>query len=439
MKPGNKIPSVFFLIMLIFPSCVSHSNKVNSENSDHIKEMSLNNPSGYGKSFQNPPTVIKSIPAPIISKVIFFIENSGSMKGYVNGSTQYVDLLANIANHPDLIKSNITQAFYLTSGTTIPRKVTNLRQSLIPAYFNESRSDLNNLFKTALDSTNTNSITFLVSDGIYDMCPDPNPLNALSILGHELRSVFIEKLRSFDFQTIIIKCKSNFNGRYYPGNCCPSYPINQERPYYIWIFGNSDVLKKYFPDNYLNSLNGYVNMARFFIYLKWNDTYLKENDKYRPNSHKKIGTYFPSKENVYTLERVSSNPNNVFQFSIAVDFSELPLNDNYLNDISNYSVTNGYEIVSIDKPTAIAELGFPNLTHLIVVKKTGIPIGTLTVSLINKGYPWINSTNINDDCNIRENSNQTFGFEVLNKAILEAYDYINPDKEIYKFTINLKK
>jgi len=62
----------------------------------------------------------------------------------------------------------------------------------------------------------------------------------------------------------------------------------------------------------------------------------------------------------------------------------------------------------------------------------------LTVSLKNKGYAWITTTNINDDCNIRRNSNQTFGFEVLNKAIIEAYNNFNPANEICKFTINLK-
>jgi len=426
MKPKIKILSVYFLLVLIFSLCGSRSNESSSEDDvQKIKIASGNNPTG--DSVVISPAALQSE----FSKVIFFIENSGSMKGYVVGNSSYVDMLSNIANHPDLIRNNIEQAFYLTSGTSTPRRVANLRQSLNPANFNEISSNLNNLFKTALDSTNKNSVTILVSDGIYDMCPDPNPLITLSTLGHDLRSVFIRKLQSSDFQTIVIKCESSFNGRYYPGNCCSAYSIIQVRPYYIWIFGNSNVLKKYFPDNYLNNLNGYVDMARFFIYPNG-------NDNYSPNSYKKIGTYYPSRVNTNTLERARSNSSNVFQFSIAVDFSHLPLNDNYLSDISNYVCTNGFEVVSIDKPTDVSKLGYPNQTHLIVVKKTGNPIGTLTVSLINNGYSWITTTNINDDCNIRGNSDQTFGFEVLNKAIIEAYGYFNHANEINKFTINLK-
>jgi hypothetical protein len=365
-----------------------------------------------------------------ISKAIFFIENSGSMKGYVVGSSGYVDVLSNMANHPDLIKDNIYKVFYLTSGISTPKRVTNLRNSLIRTNFNEQRSDLNNLFKIALDSTNGNSVTILVSDGIYDMCPDPNPLNTLTILGRDLRTVFIRKLQSSDFQTIVVKCKSSFNGRYFPGNCCTAYPINQDRPYFIWVFGETEVLKKYFTDEYLKNLNGYENSARFFKYKA-------SSDIYKPNSYKKIGSYYPSKSK-NTLENVNSNSAGVFQFSIAVDFSKLPLNEKYLTNKNNYSCSNGFKIVSIDPPTDVAKLGFPNQTHLIVVKKSGNPIGTLTVSLLNNGYPWINTTNISNDCNIRGNSNQTFGFEVLNQGIIEAYQNFNKADKIYKFTIILK-
>ncbi len=114
------------------------------------------------------------------------------------------------------------------------------------------------------------------------------------------------------------------------------------------------------------------------------------------------------------------------------------LNDNYLKDANNYICSNGFEIVSIDSPTQVSKLGLPNQTHLIVVKKTGNPIGSLTVSLLNKGYDWISSTNMDNDCNLTGNMNQTFGFEVLNKGIIEAYQSFNPGSEIFNFNINLK-
>lgn len=375
---------------------------------------------------ETPP--IKPITKPTVN---IYIENSGSMKGYVVGSTQYVNVLTNIANHPDFVTEDIRSYFYFTSGMTSPVKINSLGSNLVPAKFNQTRSNLNQLFKTSLDSTKKNNITILISDGIYDMCPTATPLSVLETLGHGLRTIFIRKLNSSDFQTILVKLQSNFNGRYYPGFCCSAFNINQIRPYYIWIFGDTEILKKYFSDEYIRNLNGFVNSARFFKYDSLQIAY-------KPNSHKKIGSYHASSTNKYILEDVRTNSSNVFQFSIAVDFSKLPLNDKYLKDTSNYNSTNGFKIVSIDPPTDVSKLGLPNQTHLIVVKKTGNPVGNLTVSLLNKGYNWITSTNIDSDCNINGNTSQTFGFEVLNKGIIEAYKKFNPGSEIYKFNITLK-
>jgi hypothetical protein len=339
---------------------------------------------GYGKSFIDGNQALGNPPERLISKVIFFIENSGSMMGYVTGSTNYVNILTDIANHPEFIKEGIERLFYCGSGTSETQKIADLSINLVPARFNQRKSNLNNMFKAALDSTEKNNISILISDGIYDMCPNPEPLNELERLGHELRSIFIKRLSNSDFQTIVVKLNSNFNGMYFSGNCCGSHRINQSRPFYLWIMGGSESLKEYFPDEYLKNLRGYNNSARFFKYNI-------DKDVYMPISHKRIGTYYPSNRDKFSIEKVKSNAG-IFQFSIAVDYSLLPLNDKYLEDTTNYNCTNGFSVVSVDQPNAVTKLGFPNQTHLIVVKKTGNPIGELTVSLLNKGYEWISST-----------------------------------------------
>ncbi len=431
------ISSVSCLMILILILCCCGSRDTgtvkvinNLQYEDSVLNIGKIN-GGYGKSYSGNSQVTNSNQQGTISKVTFFIENSGSMKGYTTGGAEYVDVLTNIANHPDLISNSFIRSYYFYSGISSIVKISNLRTNLVPANFGQPRSDLNQLFKTSLDSSKRNSITILISDGIYDMCPNPNPLSSLQILGHELRTIFIRKLQNSDFQTILVKLQSRFNGRYYPGNCCSAYNINQQRPYYIWIFGKTEILKKYFPDEYLKYLNGYENSARYF---KYNSSQIS----FKPNSYKKIGNFYPSRSDNYTLEKVKTNSSNVLQFSIAVDFSKLPLNDNYLKNRNNYECSNGFEIVSIEPPTEVTKLGLPNQTHLIVVKKTGNPIGQLSISLLNKGYDWISATNLNNDCNIMNNTTQTFGFEVLNKGIIEAYQNFNSGNEIVKFNINLK-
>ena len=376
-----------------------------------------------------PPTSI-SVPEQI--KVNFFIENSGSMKGYIVGSTNYINVISDLANNPALIQQNSERNFYLTSGISSPIKIHNLSNQLVPTNFNAARSDLNNLFKTALDSTGTNTVSVLISDGIYDMCPDPRPINTLEILSHELLAIFISKLKFSDFQTLLIKCKSDFTGQYFPGNCSKAYPLyGQERPYYIWLFGDSKILKAYFSDEYLSELKGYLNSASFF---KFKDL----SNHYKPSAHRLIGRFRQSKNKPNVLEKVKVDNNNIFQFSIAVDFSDLPLSDDYLSDINNYSCSNGFEIVSIDTPTSTAKLGLKEQTHLIVLRKTGNPLGVLKLSLLNKEYSWITSTNIENDSNITANRDQTFGFEALNRGIIKAYKFL-ADTMICEFSVTLKK
>jgi hypothetical protein len=397
---------------------------------DKIAEIE-NDTLGYGKAFPGAGPAVVFPPEHRLSKVNFFIENSGSIKGFVNGSTTYIDVLTDLANHPKFVEDRVNCTFYMTSGISTPVRVSSLRNELIPNRFVQGQSDLNNLFKMALDSTLDNSVSILISDGIYDMCPNPTPLTKLSILGHGLRTIFVSKINKHDFQTILIKFKSHFDGLYSPGNCCPSYHINEERPFYIWIFGPTDILKKFFSDDYLKNRSGFVSSARFFKYDSL-------RIPHKPVSHKRLGSYRPSRSDSMTFERVKANPAGVFRFSIAVDFSHLLLNDDYIRDTSNYTCSNGYSVESIDTPTAVATLGFPSLTHLIVVKKTGNPFGKLTVSLLNKGYDWISSSNIDDDCNIRGKTDQTFGFEVLNEGIIDAYQYFSKKDEIESFNIYLK-
>ena len=434
MESTNRILTICILISLVICSC-SRSVKKSSVDFNHkptedkIAEIE-NDTLGYGKAFPGAGPAVVVQPEHRLSKVNFFIENSGSIKGFVNGSTTYIDVLTDLANHPKFIQKSTRKFYYFTSGINNPLRVLDLTQELRPGRFNQGYSDLNNLFKVALDSTNNNSISILISDGIYDMCPDPTPLNTLRTLGHGLRSIFINKIGKQNFQTLLIKFKSGFNGLYSPGNCCNSYNINEERPFYIWIFGSTEIIEDFFPDDYITNLRGYVNSARFFRYDA-------SNISYNPSSHKLSGRYYPVRDDPYTLRRVRTGPSGTFQFSIAVDFSSLPLNEDYIHDTANYSCSNAFSVVSIDRPTDMEILTFKDVTHLIVVNKIGNPAGTLSVSILNKGYPWIETTDLENDCNIRGKEDQTFGFKILNQGIIDAYQHFNGKKEIDTFIINL--
>ncbi len=60
---------------------------------------------------------------------------------------------------------------------------------------------------------------------------------------------------------------SNYNGTYYTESTdCGNVQINQERPYYILLFGSKKVIDKTMEEIVnVEGLNGYQNQARFFL------------------------------------------------------------------------------------------------------------------------------------------------------------------------------
>lgn len=418
---------IILIVLLIFSvtlfnNCIGGVRSGgNDKNSNESSES--HHPTSEMDSIQTTETKLET---PTIN---IYIENSGSMKAYIsNSSSNYINVLSEITENPMFIENKVEKNIYMTSGISSPIKVENLKGELTPSNFNQGSSNLNALFKLAMNKSTINGISILVSDGIYDMCPDQNPLGTLSILGKELRSSYIQELHQNNFETIVVKLTSNYNGRYYPGNCSPAYNINQERPYYVWIFGKSKLLEEYFPNDYLEKLKGFEELARYFKVEV-------QSNNYMPVAHKLIGKYKHNKSNERKLSKVRAYKG-VFQYSIAVDFSSLPLSDNYLMDSDNYEADNGFEIVEIEKPNNTVKMNFNKATHVIVLRKSGNPLGSSNVTLLNRGYSWISETNTNNDTNIIDNISQTFGFETLSQGIVEAYQHYNGEY-FYEFNITL--
>ena len=376
-------------------------------------------------------------------KVLFYLENSGSMFGYVNGFTEYVDVVSELAEKPRFAAEGTHREFYFVNGgqnikiTPIGENPAVLEKKLNVNGFNcgdVTKSNLNSMFQMALSKAKNDTISILISDAIYDIGKPQAPMNALSTEGRETRSRFIERLNVGDLQTIIIKLKSHFDGNYFlvTGG---SVKLKQIRPYYIWIFGKTDLLNSYFPEGYIKSLKGYMDVARF---LKLNQIEVP----YQITPYQSIGNFRFDKNDKNKLTNVESDRRGRgFQFVIASDFSGLPFSDSYLTTIENYSCSNNN--FSITKVSTIGDtklwgLDF-NPTHLIYVATNKNPVCQLDVSLLNTVPDWIESTNINDEENIFGDTLHTFGFKFLMNAISEAYQYKNKDKNIITFKTELIK
>ena len=121
MKKAFILTSIFFVFILNFSSCKREkpeSNKNISKDSSNTKhEMK-------------------------ISKAVFFIENSESMFGYVNGLTEYVDVISELSEKPEFVVSNTIREFNFINGgnsikiTKIGNNPTTLKSKLNKSGFN---------------------------------------------------------------------------------------------------------------------------------------------------------------------------------------------------------------------------------------------------------------------------------------------------------------
>lgn len=365
-----------------------------------------------------------------LEKVIFFIENSGSMFGYINQANEFKNSLVGIAYLPEFDKAD--KSFYFINGTSSSLKNSGIqikyqgddpevfKNRLNPASFNVGDvrfSDLNRIFEIALDSAKGNQISVIVSDCIYDVGEETDPLTALKTEIQKTQHAFRTRLQNENIQTLVIKAGSRFNGQYYYASKKGSEKIqNTGRPFYIIFLGKSALLNKALTEQSISGkIVGPHETARYFI----ND---EKNIPFQivPSIDLK-GEFKPDFKNKSKLTKARPLMGE-FQFAFAVDFSSLPFSDSYYASTGNYDCP--YSNFSVVKVTRITKK-IPGVegTHLITVFTDKNPLGDLQVVLKNVTPGWVMETHIDNEDVI--DSTHTFGFKSLMDAVSEAYDYVN--------------
>jgi len=421
-----------FTLTTLFYSCGSRDERLGEIKSNNQQE----------KTKATPPTAT-------ISKVTFFIENSGSMLGYVKKANDYKNAIVSLSYFPEFDKSK--KEFYFINGTNNPSKKSNFAFSLIGSdpdllknnlnqnsfkQNGDSRySDLTRMFEKALSCAKSGEISILISDCIYDVGEESNPLTALKIETEKTKKVFRDRLTTENIQTIIIKAESQFEGNYYYASKIGSQKLNQKRPYYILIFGDSKLLNKHFTEeNISKKIAGYVSMARF---MKIDNIKIP----YQTTNQNSKGTFRFDKMNKNKLINAEKDRNGQgFQFSIAVDYSSLPFPDIYYKSKENYTPSGTYKIVDVYTPTKkIHDVISFNPSHLITIQTASSPYGTIELTLKYVIPSWIAETNAETESGIVGDVKHTFGFKYLTDAITEAYQYKNKEQNIATFKMEILK
>ncbi len=376
-----------------------------------------------------------------IEKAIIYLENSQSMFGYISDYTNYVDVVSELANKSEFVAEKTLRDFYFINGANniITTKIGNdpvaLKNKLNEVGFtcgDITKSNLNEMFHLALDKAKKDTVSILVTDAIYDLERD-DQLKQLKLEVDQTKSKFIDELEKGNVQTLVIKLSSKFRGYYFPVADGGKTLIDQIRPFYVFIFGESELLNKYFKNEYIEGLSGLQNTARF---LKLSDSQVP----YHPSGSTILGSFKIDYHDITKLKEVKSDRNGEgFSFSFAVDFSKLPFSDSYYTDTTNYQCLNSsFEVREIKNVAdkKLHEIPFKP-THLITVGTRKNPTGSLEIILNNSLPPWINETGETNDKVIKGDTSKTYGFEFLMNGINEAYQFENNNSVVTRFSFQL--
>ena len=387
-----------------------------------------------------------------IPNLNFYIEDGGSMEGFFFESSSFnnsvTEVFRKLSKKANKSKLKLIQNKFLDTKvfdidkTEIVKIISNLDKHKRPDKIGES--NLKEMIKKCIQDTKNNSVSALVSDFIYF---DSDAAN--------FKSELAQILDDNNIDITILKFTSLFNGTYfYDKKLNKKEEINSIRPYYIWLFGSTQNLETLntSDESLYKKLSGYENLMSFSKYDYNNDF----DFTVLPNTCKKgrfeLDREKATQNSVKGLKNIEfERSQNNFEFSIAVDLSKIPLNEDYITDTSNYNFKDGdYRILGVYK---LMDMKFNNgnnevamvdqnyisnnkkYTHIITFQSKGKIAKDIKLQLKKSIPNWMRNSSVETE-NIINNTNKTYKFSNFISALSEVY--ISEDKPYIEINISLK-
>ena len=385
-------------------------------------------------------------------KTCIYMENSGSMDGYVNLNSEFKDALGKI-----IVKSNnysittdlfiVNDAIYDVQQTALKGDVNNFVSQLNASNMKvgaTGSSNINKIFKMVLDKTVNDTVSILFSDFVYSI-KGTDVSSRVSNAKNATMGAFMDAIkRNPNFATIILQCSSRFHGKYYDRNNHP-IPFVGTRPYYIFVMGPYDKLKYLDEKLALNNSNtGIPGLINKYL-LSSKSWTLDENTAQALTTSYTNSLLIKPERNGFDIDFFKfNNSNSNWDFAYALGLSNLFVDGSYLTDINNYEVEP--RDVSVIKaeytkdPAALSEVTqFSSPLVLQFSMERTVKTPNFKVRLINKIPAWVSAADIADDQGAVPSPTQTFAIGSLIAGVYEAYQSQTSGKPIFEFEVKINK
>ncbi|MDR0811080.1 MAG: hypothetical protein LBN23_02220 [Paludibacter sp.] len=383
----------------------------------------------------------------VVLTVNVYIENSGSMAGYVKGYSDFKDAVGNFLS--DIQISGLSESlnlFFINKKTEKIGSDVNAYLDKLTVSCNAATSDIAQIFQTVLTETDDERISIFVTDGIFSPEKGKNASDYLKLQQKNVKEAVAEHLKKYPQTAIsVYQLSSNFDGIYYNRDDTKT-KINEQRPYYIWVIGNVEniaLLKAHIPDNKFKG--GGVQHSYTLL-----PAFDKGLEDYAILNAPKFGTFERDKKSpktsIHSIERAKSGEHKG-KFMIMVGMNLLPfkvlLGDKYLMNNNSYArlITKETTDTIWHGDKSISHNTTPNVkyTHnlqMLFNPTDKIVTGELKIVLQNNFPQWI--IDANDDEGLSAVADKTFGIKYLVEGVYEAYNFTgNTIYTTMKF--NLKK
>ena len=360
----------------------------------------------------------KNVQTPVLN---VFIENSGSMDGYMCAGSQLKDAVYDYVSELNRY-TEATKLYYINSDT-IPYKgsLQSYIKDLDPTKFskaggNRSNTDLGNIVGRVLNTVTETTVTIFISDCILDL-PSKDAQKFLTNCEITIKEEIISTLKRVpDLGVEILKLTSNFSGRYFYPNGSVETLKDVKRPYYMWIFGKKEILA------YLNK-----------------NVPLSQLDRYDLKGITSFASLssmpFEVKNPRITGNVVTANRDGDFQITLLMDLSSSLQPENVILDKNNFGF-NGQSLI-IEGIYPISAKG-SNYTHFAKVTiPNGVKIAQESLTFYSpKIATWVAASNDESGANVLDNMDKTTGILYLIQGVADAY---RNEQVLAKFNFKVKQ
>lgn len=345
-----------------------------------------------------------------------FVENSGSMNGYMCQGAEFKDALYSyltaLNSHCETMKLN-----YVNSQVVpLPAPVSDLVERLNPTAFaqaggNTTSSNFKQIFRDVLSQVNEHSVAILVSDCILDI-PKGAASNYLNIIQTDINNIVTDKLKKMpSLGVCVYQMESLFDGNYYfPKGGLQAY--KGKRPYYVWLVGareNLAYILRNIPSSRIQ--HGVKNFCGFAPTVAI------------PNAF-----YAGGKPQGKMPLNVQRGGECVVQ--VEADLTSTLQGEEYWGSTASYgSATEAMKVTKVERlPDAVG------YSHLLTVSVAGKPFSDF-LTIKPTGLPqWVTASNGKKDDAIE--NGKTFSIQYIIGGVADAYEKY---KEAGKMTITTSK